>query len=305
MKGPQTRTHPEAIAARPRSGLLLLTVFFTNLLSLACQVIWLRKLSYLFGSTAAVFSTVLSIFLLGLALGALAAGRVADRTAAPVAAARPAPDRDSGATACSRCRSSIWGAGSSSRLPGDLAPSPPPSPSSPSCRRDARADARHRRRLPARRAPLRTGPGAPRPRSVARSTVWTPSGAALGALLAGFLLVPRLGLAASTWLLGLAALGLGLVILAVKGERGGFARRRDRQARRQAETKPAAEAAPAAPQKGARWRRSSPPSSSPAARRCCWRPAGTASSRCSTAPTSIPPVRCSPASSPGSAPAAC
>src|SRR6476661_3100726 len=83
MKGPQPRTPPETTAARPRSGLLLFTVFFTNLLSLACQVIWLRKLAYLFGSTATVFSTVLSVFLLGLALGALGMGRVADRSARP------------------------------------------------------------------------------------------------------------------------------------------------------------------------------------------------------------------------------
>src|SRR6185295_12413707 len=73
----------DATAARPPHKLLLFAVFFTNLLSLACQVIWLRKISFLFGSTAGVFSTMLSIFLLGLACGALAAGRAADRTARP------------------------------------------------------------------------------------------------------------------------------------------------------------------------------------------------------------------------------
>jgi hypothetical protein len=62
------------IAALPAADLLLLTVFFTNLLSLACQVIWLRKISYLFGSTTAVLSTVLSVFLLGLACGAPGGG---------------------------------------------------------------------------------------------------------------------------------------------------------------------------------------------------------------------------------------
>ncbi len=69
--------------SRPERALLLGVVFFTNLLSLACQVIWVRKLSLLFGSTAAVFSIVVSVFLLGLALGALAAGRIAERGTRP------------------------------------------------------------------------------------------------------------------------------------------------------------------------------------------------------------------------------
>lgn len=70
-------------SAKSRKQVLYLVVFFTNLLSLACQVIWVRKLSFLFGSTAGVFSTVLSVFLLGLAVGALVAGRLADRTGHP------------------------------------------------------------------------------------------------------------------------------------------------------------------------------------------------------------------------------
>ena len=70
-------------SAKTRKNALYLVVFFTNLLSLACQVIWVRKLSFLFGSTAGVFSTVLSVFLLGLAVGALVAGRMADRTGEP------------------------------------------------------------------------------------------------------------------------------------------------------------------------------------------------------------------------------
>lgn len=70
-------------SAKSRKNALYLVVFFTNLLSLACQVIWVRKLSFLFGSTAGVFSTVLSVFLLGLAVGALVAGRLADRTGEP------------------------------------------------------------------------------------------------------------------------------------------------------------------------------------------------------------------------------
>ncbi|MFA6958082.1 MAG: fused MFS/spermidine synthase [Thermoanaerobaculia bacterium] len=66
---------------KQRRRLLLVSVFFANLLSLACQVVWVRKLSFLFGSSAAVFATVLSIFLLGLATGAFVGGRLADRSA--------------------------------------------------------------------------------------------------------------------------------------------------------------------------------------------------------------------------------
>ncbi|MEA2690895.1 MAG: spermidine synthase, partial [Acidobacteriota bacterium] len=62
---------------------MLFAVFFTNLLSLACQVLWVRKLTFLFGSTAGVFATVLASFLLGLALGALLAGRIVDRALRP------------------------------------------------------------------------------------------------------------------------------------------------------------------------------------------------------------------------------
>jgi len=66
-----------------RRRTVLFSVFFTNLLSLACQVLWVRKLTFLFGSTAGVFATVLASFLLGLALGAALAGRTVDRAARP------------------------------------------------------------------------------------------------------------------------------------------------------------------------------------------------------------------------------
>src|SRR5262249_45969411 len=66
-----------------RRRTVLFAVFFTNLLSLACQVLWVRKLTFLFGSTAGVFATVLASFLLGPALGAAVAGRAVDRAARP------------------------------------------------------------------------------------------------------------------------------------------------------------------------------------------------------------------------------
>jgi spermidine synthase len=231
----KTHAKPDPSAARPRSGLLLLTVFFTNLLSLACQVIWLRKLSYLFGSTATVFSTVVSIFLLGLGVGALASGRVADRS--------PRPWRllgllQVGIGAYCLLSLPIFDLGRRLFLtvfPGDLAPLPA-------------ALARLLVVLIAMIAPtLAIGAVFPLAvrlygRDLGRlghdlSLIYglDTLGAAVGALLAGFLLVPGLGLATSTWLLGLTALGLGLLVLVAKGERG-VESRRGRQARRQDET---------------------------------------------------------------------
>jgi spermidine synthase/MFS family permease len=61
--------------------LLLFAVFFTNLLSLSCQILWIRKIGFLFGTTHGTMSTILSIFLLGLALGALIGGKIIDRAA--------------------------------------------------------------------------------------------------------------------------------------------------------------------------------------------------------------------------------
>jgi spermidine synthase len=217
---------PDAAAARPRPILLLATVFFTNLLSLACQVIWLRKISYLFGSTAGVFSTVLSIFLLGLACGALWAGRAADRAARPwrllalieiflgVWCLLSLPVFEMG-------RSVFLAV-----FPNDLGTLPS-------------ALAKFLVVLVCMIAPT-LAIGAVFPLAVRLygrdlghvghdlSLVYglDTLGAAVGALLAGFVLVPELGLAASTRLLGAGAVVLGLAILVVRGEK-------DRQGRRE------------------------------------------------------------------------
>lgn len=63
---------------RHPNSLMLSCVFFTNFLSLCCQVIWMRKVGFLFGTTVGTFSSVLSVFLLGLALGALFGGKIID-----------------------------------------------------------------------------------------------------------------------------------------------------------------------------------------------------------------------------------
>lgn len=74
-------------------------------------------------------------------------------------------------------------------------------------------------------------------------------GAALGALLAGFVLVPQLGLRSSTLLLGVAALLLGAAIFLLRGGSEGQTSRREKKDRKKAEAPqpPAAEPAPAVP----------------------------------------------------------
>src|SRR5436305_89297 len=216
------RASRQTAAPVPTPGgrsLLLATVFFTNLLSLACQVLWLRKVSYLFGSTAVVFSTVISIFLLGLAGGASWGGRVADRAERPwrllgwlqillgawVAVSLPVFD-----------------------LGRDLflAVAPASLPPLPS------ALAKFAVVLVCMIAPTLVI-GAVFPLAVrlaARETgrlgrdlslVYglVALGAAMGSLLAGFFLVPQCGLSASTWILGIGAVDLGVFILLRQRER--------------------------------------------------------------------------------------
>lgn len=202
---------------RSGRGLLLFAVFFTNLLSLACQVLWGRKLAFLFGSTAAVFSTVLSIFLLGLAFGALVAGRMADR--------HPRPWR---LLAGLEIVLGVWCFFSlavfelARRLylavfPADLAPFPA-------------ATAKFLVVLAAMIVPtlaigaafsvavrLASSELGRLGRDVSVVYALDTLGAALGALAAGFVLVPELGLSLSTRLLGIGAAVLGLFLLA-RGE---------------------------------------------------------------------------------------
>lgn len=206
--------HTASPVPAPGGRILLFgTVFFTNLLSLACQVLWLRKISFLFGSTALVFSTVVSIFLLGLAGGALWGGRMADRTRRPwrllgwlqivlgvwVAMSLP-----------------LFQAGRNAFLavaPASLAPLPSALLKiavvfvcmiAPTLVIGAVF-------------PLAVRLAAREPGHLGRdlSLIYglDTLGAAVGALVAGFFLVPQCGLSASTWILGVGAVDLGLLIL--------------------------------------------------------------------------------------------
>ena len=62
----------------------LLFFFVSGACGLLYQVVWTRKLVLLFGTTSHAVSTVLSIFFLGLGVGSLFGGRLADRTARPL-----------------------------------------------------------------------------------------------------------------------------------------------------------------------------------------------------------------------------
>jgi spermidine synthase len=200
----------------PHRRLLLFTVFFTNLLSLSCQVLWSRKLSFLFGSTAAVFSTVLTVFLLGLALGALWGGRAADRSPAPW---RLLARLELVLGVYVLGSLFLFDAGRNVFLavfPADASPF-------------AAAAAKFVVVLVVLLIPTACV-GAVFPAVVRLfsrdagslgsdvSLVYALDtlGAALGALLAGFVLVPGVGLQASTWLLGAGALLLGGALLRVR-----------------------------------------------------------------------------------------
>src|SRR5438477_9157285 len=66
-------------------GLLALLCFFLSGASgLVFEVVWTRELGLVFGSTTLAISTVLSVFMGGLALGSVLAGRIADRLREPL-----------------------------------------------------------------------------------------------------------------------------------------------------------------------------------------------------------------------------
>jgi spermidine synthase len=63
---------------------LLLLFFLSGASALVYQVLWMRLLALVFGVTVHAASTVLAAFMAGLALGSVAAGRLADRVRRPL-----------------------------------------------------------------------------------------------------------------------------------------------------------------------------------------------------------------------------
>ena len=66
------------------SALLFFLFFVSGALGLVYEVLWIRKLGLIFGTTSFALSTVLAVFFGGLALGSLIFGRIADRIGNPV-----------------------------------------------------------------------------------------------------------------------------------------------------------------------------------------------------------------------------
>jgi spermidine synthase len=63
----------------PMDRLIIACFFFSGFAALMYEVIWTRSLSLVFGTTTFAFSTMLSTFMIGLALGSYAISRVVDR----------------------------------------------------------------------------------------------------------------------------------------------------------------------------------------------------------------------------------
>jgi spermidine synthase len=71
------------LASRAISGVVVLLFFTSGLASLVLETVWVRMMVLVFGSTTFALSTVLTAFMGGLALGAFVAGRRAGRLTHP------------------------------------------------------------------------------------------------------------------------------------------------------------------------------------------------------------------------------
>ena len=82
----ETEAKQESGAARSFALFVVVLAFFfiSGGCGLLYQVVWTRKLVLLFGTTSYAVSTVLSIFFLGLGVGSLWGGRLADRSRRPL-----------------------------------------------------------------------------------------------------------------------------------------------------------------------------------------------------------------------------
>ena len=72
-----------ALGKQLQRNILLITLFCTAFSSLVYELVWSRELSYVFGSTALAVSSVLAIFMAGLALGSLYGGRILEARQKP------------------------------------------------------------------------------------------------------------------------------------------------------------------------------------------------------------------------------
>ena len=83
MKPPDSKAG-HADKPRPKLGILYLLIFASGAAGLVYEVVWARQLTLFLGNTATANAAVLTAFMLGLAAGSLALGRVADRVGEPL-----------------------------------------------------------------------------------------------------------------------------------------------------------------------------------------------------------------------------
>ena len=76
---------PRSPRGLPLRAALTLLFFFSGACALIYQVLWLRMLGWVFGVTAYAASTVWAMFMAGLAIGGVLAGRIGDRVRKPFA----------------------------------------------------------------------------------------------------------------------------------------------------------------------------------------------------------------------------
>ena len=64
--------------------IVLLSFCLSGMAALIYEVVWMRQLTLIFGTTVYAISTVMAVFMAGLALGSLILGRIADRSKNPL-----------------------------------------------------------------------------------------------------------------------------------------------------------------------------------------------------------------------------
>src|SRR5205814_5031021 len=70
-------------AIAPGAWPIYLSIALSGMTALACEVIWTRLLSLLFGATVYTFSLVLAVFLIGLGIGSTAGSVLSHQLARP------------------------------------------------------------------------------------------------------------------------------------------------------------------------------------------------------------------------------
>jgi spermidine synthase len=78
-----TKKQTKDVGGAGKRFFLLLVLFFTGFTSLVYEIIWSRKLSLVFGANTLAVSTVLSVFMAGLALGTLYGGKLIGKAKNP------------------------------------------------------------------------------------------------------------------------------------------------------------------------------------------------------------------------------